>query len=318
MPCIARVAYAAPKVGAGGAQFGGANRFEEGAAAQTGPAPGAGGAAHPKSCTVAARCCACELMPASRHARPVCSYSRRSATRALSSATSAAHLASPASTAFAAEASRRRSSICAAFACSPRSAAAFAAAMSSAASTRNRSRATSTHVDEQQEAPLLVGVQLSDVHGCGSAIRVDAAVRRMTLATAFLCRRPWSTSAATRRPSPMLVVPSAKRDSTALLANALPPSVMRESRMMRWAVHEKVTMLSRSPGPRWSMTKPMACFRSPSLGPSMLPLTSSTVTRSSGARSDSDASAAAATGALACSSTAKFSLAASLATAGCS
>ncbi|KAF8717028.1 hypothetical protein HU200_026138 [Digitaria exilis] len=78
-------------------------------------------------------------------------------------------------------------------------------------------------------------------------------------------------------------------------------------------------MLSRSPGPSWSMTNPMACFNSVSLGPSMLPLTSSTVTRSSGARSDSVRSAAVAVaGALMCTSTAKLSRAVSLATAGCS
>jgi hypothetical protein len=63
------------------------------------------------------------------------------------------------------------------------------------------------------------------------------------------------------------------------------------------------------------MTKRMACFGSASLLPVMLPLTSSTVTRSSGARGAS-ASAAAAPGAVACTSTAKLSQDASLATGG--
>ncbi|KAF2907063.1 hypothetical protein DAI22_12g067500 [Oryza sativa Japonica Group] len=170
------------------------------------------------SCTDEARCCPCELMPASTHARPVCAYSRSSATRSLSSrssATSAAHMASPdAAGADLLSASRLASRILAA---SP--------AMSSAASRRTRSRSSSTsmdgatpvatagrrttassspatstdcsvavsryvqrtlarrvataaspHVKEEQEAALLVGVELADVHRGGAALRVDAAL----------------------------------------------------------------------------------------------------------------------------------------------
>jgi hypothetical protein len=51
---------------------------------------------------------------------------------------------------------------------------------------------------------------------------------------------------------------------------------------------EKEMMQRRSRGPRLSMMNPMACFSSASFVPTMLPLTSSTVTRSSSARRAAD------------------------------
>ena len=61
------------------------------------------------------------------------------------------------------------------------------------------------------------------------------------------------------------------------------------------------------------MRNPMARFTSSNLWPSMLPLTSSTITRSSGASVEDDSAAA---DALACMSTTNPSLAATLASAG--
>ena len=112
---------------------------------------------------------------------------------------------------------------------------------------------------------------------------------KMTLATAFRYRRSASTSDATRRPLEMFVLPSATRDSTASFAEAFPSPDIRVSRISRLASFENDTILRRSAGPRLSMTNPMACFSSASFLPSMLPLTSSTVTRSSGARTSSAA-----------------------------
>ncbi|PVH31655.1 hypothetical protein PAHAL_9G203200 [Panicum hallii] len=100
-----------------------------------------------RTATDKARCCLCELMPASMAARPVCSYSIRFAARAprsLSSSSSAAHVGSPAIPgADRRTASCSPSSMRAASAFSPRSAAARAAAISSVAVTRTRSRSTS-------------------------------------------------------------------------------------------------------------------------------------------------------------------------------
>nr|CAB3497118.1 unnamed protein product [Digitaria exilis] len=88
---------------------------------------------------------------------------------------------------------------------------------------------------------------------------------------------------------------------------------MRSSLVTRCAPEEKATTESRSCGPRLSMTNPMACFRSASFSPLMLPLTSSTVTRSRGARGASPASII--PGALTCTRTAKLSSDEPLATA---
>ena len=88
-------------------------------------------------------------------------------------------------------------------------------------------------------------------------------------------------------------------------------SDMPARRVRRLASLEKVMTERRSAGPSWSMTKHIACFTSASFSSFMLPLTSSTVTRSSGARATSD-------GALACTSTANLSRDAPLARAGSS
>ena len=88
-------------------------------------------------CRDVARCCACELNPASTYARPDSSYRRRSRD-------SSAHMVSPARPA--AERATARCpfrSISTASSCAPRSAAAPAAAMPSVASSLTRSRSTS-------------------------------------------------------------------------------------------------------------------------------------------------------------------------------
>nr|CAB3494494.1 unnamed protein product [Digitaria exilis] len=111
----------------------------------------------------------------------------------------------------------------------------------------------------------------------------------------------------------MLVPPPALRDPTARLARSFPASDMRARRMRRHAAEEKDTTQRRSRGPRLSMTNPIACFSSSSLVPTMLPLTSSTVTRSTGARGAPPEPDEAIPGALACTRTAKSSTDASLA-----
>nr|CAB3494495.1 unnamed protein product [Digitaria exilis] len=99
-------------------------------------------------CLDVARCCACELSPASTYARPDTSYRRRSATRdriSLSSRDRPKHAESPdLAAAERATARCRLRRMSAASACAPRSAAARAAAMPSMASNRTRSRSTST------------------------------------------------------------------------------------------------------------------------------------------------------------------------------
>ena len=104
----------------------------------------------------------------------------------------------------------------------------------------------------------------------------------------------------------MLVEPAATRDSTARLAAAFPSPDMRVSRTTRRASSDMATTQRRSRGPRLSTTNPMPRFTSSSLGPAMLPLTSSTATRSRGVLP------AACEGALTCTITAKPSCAALL------
>ncbi|GER25642.1 photosystem I light harvesting complex gene 1 [Striga asiatica] len=83
----------------------------------------------------------------------------------------------------------------------------------------------------------------------------------------------------------MFVLPlSEKRELTACLALARPTSVVScRGRTIRAEV-EKQTKESRSDGPRLSTTKPAARFTRSSFGPFILPLTSSTIARSMGAR----------------------------------
>nr|CAB3494499.1 unnamed protein product [Digitaria exilis] len=281
-------------------------------------------------------------------ARPVCSYSLRLATRAprsLSSSSSTEHVGSPAIPgADHHTASFPLSSMRAASACSPRSAAARAAAMSSVAVTRTRSRSTSMdtwasspsatshglsttasspatasehpvttssykhHTFISREAPLLVGVELADVHRGSSAVRFDADDAGHGVPGPAVVEHPGGHAEA------LADVGAAARGeaSTARLAEACPSGVMRASRTTRLASLEKATRLRRSVGPRLSMTKHTACFTRRSLLPRMLALRSIAVTRSSGAR----CVPATTPGATACTSTAKLPMDASLATAG--
>ena len=106
------------------------------------------GSPQTRSATDKARCCLCELLPASMTARPVCSYAHGFATRfrrSLSSSSSAAHVGSflpyLAPTAAGPPA---RSRVCAPPQCGLRARLPpVAAAMFSVAATRTRSRSTS-------------------------------------------------------------------------------------------------------------------------------------------------------------------------------
>ena len=82
----------------------------------------------------------------------------------------------------------------------------------------------------------------------------------------------------------MLVPPPADSELTAWRACCAPAAERRRRGKRRRAEEEKATTESRSLGPRCWMTNPIARFRRASFVPAMLPLTSSTVTRSSEAR----------------------------------
>ena len=82
----------------------------------------------------------------------------------------------------------------------------------------------------------------------------------------------------------MLVPPLADSELTAWRACCAPAAERRRSGKRRQAEEEKATTESRSLGPRCWMKNPIARFRRASFVPAMLPLTSSTVTRSSEAR----------------------------------
>jgi hypothetical protein len=73
------------------------------------------------------------------------------------------------------------------------------------------------------------------------------------------------------------------RESTACSDCCCPKAVIFRSGNSLQTDEEKATTERQSLGSLFSITNLMAHFRSASLGPDMLPLTSSTVTRSSGA-----------------------------------
>ncbi|WVZ02851.1 hypothetical protein V8G54_023657 [Vigna mungo] len=106
----------------------------------------------------------------------------------------------------------------------------------------------------------------------------------MMLLTEFFHLRSANTLAPFLRPSAMFVPPFETKELTACNACCRPVSVINRRGKMRRAVEEKAMTDSRSDGPRFWMTKPIARFSNASLVPAMLPLTSRTVTRSTEAR----------------------------------
>eukprot|EP01018_Ginkgo_biloba_P025792 Gb_04082 [translate_table: standard] len=104
------------------------------------------------------------------------------------------------------------------------------------------------------------------------------------LATGFRSRRSSSTLAPFLSPSAMFVPPVQSNRSITRRAALCPSGTMRFSGKTRFAVEENATTAKRSAGLRFEITKLMAPFKSASLVPDMLPLTSRTVTRSIGAR----------------------------------
>ncbi|KAJ6344957.1 hypothetical protein OIU78_007776 [Salix suchowensis] len=104
------------------------------------------------------------------------------------------------------------------------------------------------------------------------------------LQTGFFHLRSVITLTPFLRPSAMFVPPLEIRELTACKASSFPVSVMRRRGKRRLAVDEKAITDSRSDGHRFWITNPIARFTKASFVPDMLPLTSSTVTRSTGAR----------------------------------
>uniref|UniRef100_A0A2P2JQG7 Protein binding protein n=1 Tax=Rhizophora mucronata TaxID=61149 RepID=A0A2P2JQG7_RHIMU len=107
---------------------------------------------------------------------------------------------------------------------------------------------------------------------------------KMILATGFFLLLSTITLAPFLRPSAIFVPPSDTRQLTDCNASCLPVSVMRRSGKRRRAVEEKAMTESRSRGPRFCITNPIARLSKASFVPAMLPLTSRIVMRSTGAR----------------------------------